>query len=244
LRVSFIDNTVPSSKHVRIPKYRKSWPAPLRNGLSPLSPVNLLIIGLTGSAEAGLQTLANESFESGTTPQWRRITSNASSAYVVSKYNISFAGSNFDGVSGDYFMPTVKGREYRLTYNCGATDSWSVPQQSQSMTFRSLVRAYHGMKTIIDHTGQPREVEDLELLKSNTNSFTTPGASSWKIHGWTSVELIFKATGYETWVDFSTPTTTGMSTVGVLDTVTVTAKPFVFISNTTSGPTLEYSGEL
>lgn len=206
-----------------------------------------------------VQVLLDESFESGSSPQWSRVTGDASSSYTVSKNNQSFVGSNFDWVTGDSFMlfgsgtnrgtirfvlATVPGRDYRLTYDCGGTDSWSSSQKSQSLTFYAVIKAFHGTKTVVNHVGQLVEIEDLEQLASKTHAFTTPGSSNWTIPGWESAELTFRASSSVTRIQFNTPTTTGMASVGVLDSVLVSALPFVSLKGSSSGLVLEYSGNL
>jgi len=218
-----------------------------------------LVLMPVATACGEVQVLLDESFESGSPPQWTRVTGDAYSSYTVSKNNPSFVGSNFDGVTGDSFMlfgsgsnrgtirlvlETVPGREYRLTYNCGGTDSWSVPQKSQSLTFYAVINAFHGMKTVVNHVGQLVEVEDLEQLASKTHTFTTPGSSNWTIPRWESAELTFRASSSVTRIQFNTPTTSAMASVGVLDSVLVSALPFVSLKGSSSGLVLEYSGML
>lgn len=210
-------------------------------------------------ADAGPATVLAASFELSETQTW---TVQRPNAYPVEWNTSFFQESNLDGVAGDRFLlfgsgtnpgrirfsiPTVPGKSYALSYYYGATDTQRLPIGSGpgfQLTFKSSVKAYHGRITIINHLGQPVEIDDLENLDSRTHPISTPGVWNWRIHAWLPESYVFVAKSDTTWIEFETFTTNGMASVGVLDQVLVTTDPFVKISISDAGVKIDFAGRL
>lgn len=216
-------------------------------------------IGVCTSATATPATVLRASFEAQEVQNW---TIQRPNPYPVTANSSFFQGSNLDGVAGERFLlcgigtnpgkirfsiSTVPGRFYALSYYYGGTDTQRLPIGSGpgfQLTFRSSVQAFHGRKTIIDHTGNPVEIDDLESLASQTHTISTPGVWNWRIHAWLHVGYSFVATSDTAWIEFETTTTNGMASVGVLDQVRVTTEPFAKISINDNNVRIDFAGLL
>ena len=210
-------------------------------------------------AVGGPASVLNASFEVGEISSWTVVRQYAD---LVASNTSFFEGSNLDGVAGSRFLlfgmgsdrgkirfaiSSIPGKTYTLSYWCGATDTQRLPIGSGSgfqVTFGSSVQAYHGKKTVIDHTGLPVEIDDLENLDFRTHTFSTPGTWNWRIYNWLPVSYSFVAKSRTTWIEFDTQFTTGMASVGVLDQVLVTTDPFTEISVSNEGARIDFAGKL
>jgi hypothetical protein len=219
------------------------------------------IVGIGGctSATATPATVLWASFETQEVQNW---TIQRPNPYPVDANSSFFQGSNLDGVAGERFLlcgigtnpgkirfsiSTVPGRSYALSYYYGGTDTQRLPIGSGpgfQLTFKSSVQAFHGRKTIIDHLGNPVEIDDLESLASQTHPISTPGVWNWRIHAWLPVGYPFVATSDTAWIEFETSTTNGMASVGVLDQVRVTTEPFAEISISEDNVRVDFAGRL
>ena len=216
-------------------------------------------IPLSNLASAGPATVLAASFELSETQSWTLLRQNA---YPVAWNTSFFQESNLDGVAGDRFLlfgsgtspgkirfsiPTVSGKSYTLSYFYGGTDTQRLPIGSGpgfQLTFKSAVKAYHGRITIINHLGQPIEIDDLENLDSRTHTISTPGVWNWRIHEWQQESYVFVAKSDTAWIEFETFSTNGMASVGVLDQVLVTTDPFARISISDAGVKIDFAGRL
>ena len=217
--------------------------------------VVLMALAATG-AFADQAEILNASFEVGEAVSWKVLYD----SYPVTTTDRVMEGSNFDGVAGSRFMlfgtgrsrgslqfqiPTVPGKEYVLSYFCGATDTQRFGDSGGvQISFRSMIFAFHGVKTKLGHDGEPIEYDQLEEIYFRTHEFNTPGLVNWRIYSWLPVSYTFIATSEETRVIFSTATTNGVASVGVLDQVRVTTEPFAQVSAEDIGLKLSYAGKL
>jgi len=220
-----------------------------------------VIVGICActSASATPATVLWASFETQEVQNW---TVQRTDPYPVYANSSFFQGSNFAGVDGQRFLlcgigtnpgkirfslSTVPGRSYALSYYYGGTDTQRLPIGSGpgfQLTFRSSVQAFHGRKTVIDHTGNPVEIDDLESLASQSHPISTPGVWNWRIYAWVHVAYSFVATSDTAWIEFETTTTNGMASVGVLDQVRVTTEPFAQISIKDNNVRIDFAGLL
>jgi hypothetical protein len=235
-----------------------------RSGRSSIERVCMTITAIVGifgctSATATPATVLWASFETQEVQNW---TIQRPNPFPVVASSSFFQGSNLDGVAGEGFLlsgtgtnpgkirfsiSTVPSRSYALSYYYGGTDTQRLPIGSGpgfQLTFRSSVQAFHGRRTILDHLGNPVEVDDLESLAAQTHPISTPGIWNWRIHAWLPVSYSFVAKSDTAWIEFETTTTNGLASVGVLDQVRVTTEPFAVISIFENNVRIDFAGPL
>jgi len=204
----------------------------------------LFVFLQSGVAEVLFQSSFAEASSEGIEPHW--INPNR-----VEKSDPVFAGSDFSGISGNWFallsntfvdLPTEVGSTYRLSFQYSATDSFS-DQQPLEIEIAAEIFAYLGSHEETHHEIVVT-VEDVNLITSTKRFLATPGTHNWRMREWRSAQLIFVAQTNVTRVKFSKTSFAGAASCGAIDDVKVERVFPLPLKNVNSALVLKYQREL